>query len=77
MESLFVVSHLVDFIIFSLVIRYLNSKLKIPNQKKRRNNTKPRTKTPFIKMQSKLYVDMTLIKIILLECSVKENKASK
>lgn len=28
-------------------------------------------------MQSKLYVDTTLIKIILLECSVKENKANK
>ena len=28
-------------------------------------------------MQSKFYIDMTLIKIILLECTVKENKANK
>lgn len=34
-------------------------------------------KKTFIKMQSKLYIDTTLIKITLLEGTVKENKANK
>ena len=47
-----------------------NARLK----KSQQNKTK---KKPFIKMQSKLYIDTTLIKIILLERAVKENKANK
>lgn len=69
-----------DFIIVSLVIRYFNYKWKIPDQRNPKQNNKTHSQTinkkTFIKMQSKLYIDMTLIKI-LLECTVKENKGNK